>query len=153
MSGWHRNVPHPWSSRQKRASKGFFSESKTTRTGPLLGNGLTASERTPESCPFVSQLNHVRAWAEFLGDRPFTSATEKDVRDFLLKRTIQRRWRPRGTAETTKNVRLSDGTIELRKVVLRNFQAFVRGCGKRDKLRRARDNAVRRPRINPRNPQ
>lgn len=83
----------------------------------------------------TSQMNHVKAWADFLGERAFTDATKEDVRTFLLQRTVERVWRPNGAKrETRKVVALKSSTIELRKVVLRSFQRHARGGGKRDPL-------------------
>lgn len=82
----------------------------------------------------ISQMNHVRAWGEYLGERAFTSATEADVRRFLLQRNIERRWRPKGASEVKRNITIKDSTMELRKIVLRSFQSHVRNIGKRDPL-------------------
>lgn len=80
----------------------------------------------------ASQLNHVRAWGEFLGKKRFDRATEADVREFLLQRKVMRRWRPKGAGEVEKEVTIKDSTVELRKVVLKSFQAHVHKRGKRD---------------------
>ncbi|MHB8586451.1 MAG: tyrosine-type recombinase/integrase [Thermoplasmatota archaeon] len=82
----------------------------------------------------VGQLGHIRHWLLFLGPKPAEEATEADVRAFLLERTVARTWRPGGDKIVQGTATLSDSTLELRKIILRGFQAHVHGCGRRDPL-------------------
>ncbi|MHB8587120.1 MAG: tyrosine-type recombinase/integrase [Thermoplasmatota archaeon] len=76
----------------------------------------------------LNQAGHIRQWARFLGDRPFNAATREDVRRFTNQRTSTRSWRrTRSTRVTVKTVELSDGTVNLRKSVLKTFQRWAHG--------------------------
>ncbi|MHB8587156.1 MAG: tyrosine-type recombinase/integrase [Thermoplasmatota archaeon] len=87
-------------------------------------NGVRASS-------LLNQANHIRHWALFLGPRPFTAATREDVRRFTNLRTSERTWcRPGSSHATVKKIQLSNGTLNLRTVILKAFQRWVRGGDK-----------------------
>lgn len=80
----------------------------------------------------LSQGNHLRHWAVFLGDRPFTAATKEDVRRFTNLRTTERTWRPGGTTKViVRRVPIGNTTLNIRKVTLKAFQRWARGGDKR----------------------
>lgn len=80
--------------------------------------------------------NHLRHWANFLGARPFTEATRKEVVAFCNIRHTERTWRPGGrpadAPPIVRTVPLSNATLNMRKATLKQFQRWARGGGKKD---------------------
>jgi integrase len=81
----------------------------------------------------MTQANHVRHRALFLGPKTFLEATKEDVRRFTSLRTTERSWRPSGSDRiTVRRVPIGNTTMNIRKIMLRSFQRWVRGGTKRD---------------------
>lgn len=83
----------------------------------------------------MNQANHLRHWATFLGKTTFKAATKDHVLAFINKRDFERTWNVKGrapdAAPIVRTVRLSDSTLNIRKVVLKQFQRWVRGGDRR----------------------
>ena len=82
----------------------------------------------------VNHANHLRHWGVFLGARGFRDATKEDVRRFINQRGGRVRVRPRGKdiGRPDKIVYVSETTMNIRKVLLRAFQKWLRGLEKDD---------------------
>lgn len=81
----------------------------------------------------VNQAGHVRHWAVFLGSKDFSAASKDDVRRFANLRTVERRWQGAGAKNPTiRTVPIGQTTMNIRKVILKNFMRWQRGGAKTD---------------------